>query len=181
MNRGDGMLDKDFARSATTMTATDAVLPKRSVQLSAPEAAQLIRDAVDAGGEMWVSGSGQSMHPTIRDADSVLISPVGRDVRPRDVVLVPLGPRLMLHRVVCVANGRIRTRGDARRHDDPSVERSDVVARAVAARHDGRVTPLVLTMRFGARALARYLLVEAKRRARLALAALSRPGGRNEA
>lgn len=140
---------------------------KRSLQLSAPEAARLIRDAVAAGGELWVSGSGQSMHPTVRHADQVLIAPLEREVRRRDVVLLPFGTRLMLHRVVEVRGDIVLTKGDGRRKADPPVPRADVVAQALAVRRADDVTPLTLTTRFGATALVRFLLWETRRRARL--------------
>jgi hypothetical protein len=147
-------------------------LPKRSVLLSAPEASQLIRDVLQAGGELWVGGSGQSMHPTVRHADQVLIVPLDRPPRRQDIVLVPYGPRHMLHRVVSANGDTLHTRGDARSHDDPEVFSRDVVGRAVAVRRDERVTPLVLTTRFGLTGLVRFLLWEAKRRARLVRAAI---------
>lgn len=146
-------------------------LPKRSVLLSAPEASQLIRDVVQAGGELWVGGSGQSMSPTVRHADQVLIVPLDRPARRQDIVLVPYGPRHMLHRVVSISGDTLHTRGDARSHDDPAVSSGAVVGRAVAVRRDERVTPLILTTRFGMAGLVRFLLWEAKRRARLVRAA----------
>ena len=147
-------------------------LPKRSVLLSAPEASQLIREVVRAGGELWVSGSGQSMHPTVRHADQVLVVPLDRPARRWDVVLVPYGPRLMLHRVVHVAGEALYTRGDARSHNDPAVLSRDVVGRAVAVKRAERVTPLILTSRFGMAGLVRFVLWEAKRRARFVRATL---------
>jgi hypothetical protein len=148
------------------------VLAKRSLQLSAPDAARLIQDAVGAGGELWVTGSGQSMHPTVRNADQVLIVPLDRPARRQDVVLVPYGPRLMLHRVVRVTRDTLQTRGDARPHNDPAVLIRDIVGRAVAVRRAERVTPLILTTRFGMFGLVRFLLWEANRRARLVRAAI---------
>ncbi|HEY2374959.1 MAG TPA: S24/S26 family peptidase [Gemmatimonadaceae bacterium] len=150
------------------------VLEKRSLQLSATDAARLIRDAVAAGGEMWVSGSGGSMHPTIRHLDPVLVAPVTRRVRRGDVVLVPLGPRLMLHRVVDVRGDIVLTRGDARQRNDAPVGRKEVVARALAVRQQRTVTTLVPTLRFGLVPVVRFLLCEVYRRARLLRAALRR-------
>ena len=143
------------------------LLPKRSLSLSAPLISRLIREALDAGGEIWVTGSGQSMHPTVRHADFVLLSPMPRSVRRGDVILVPLGPGLMLHRVVRVDAVGVVTRGDARQLNDPPVTHGDVLARAVAVRRGAIVTPLVLTMRFGGVALLRFFFQEARRRARL--------------
>ena len=147
---------------------------KRSVQLSAPDAARLIRDAVAAGGEMWVRGSGGSMHPTIRHADPVLVAPVSQPVRRGEVVLVPLGPRLMLHRVIDVQGDIVLTRGDARQRNDAPAGRQEVVARALAVRQQRTVTALVPTLRFGFAPLVRFLLYETHRRVRLVRAAVKR-------
>jgi hypothetical protein len=80
----------------------------------------------------------------------------------------------MLHRVALLQHGVIITRGDARLRNDAPVAREEIVARAVAVRRDGIVTPLRLTMRFGLTALARYLIADAKRGARRIRAALRR-------
>ena len=150
------------------------MLPKRSLSLSAPLISRLIREAVDAGGEIWVTGSGQSMHPTVRNADFVLLSPMPRSVRQGDVILVPLGSGLMLHRVVRVDAVGVVTRGDARRMDDAPLAHGEVLARAVAVRRGAVVTPLVRTTRFGGVALLRFLFREATRRARLIRASVRR-------
>lgn len=174
----------DLASGAPTRGAAASpagavgALPKRSLQLSAPDAAQLIRDAVRAGGELWVTGSGQSMQPTVCHADLVLVAPLRREVRRGDIVLVPLGPRLMLHRVALVEDERVITRGDARERNDAPVSTGEIVASAIAVRRDHIVMPLRLTMRFGAAALVRYLIGNAKRRARGVRAMLRRGGGR---
>jgi len=173
----------DIAHAATPDSAAVStaekgiVLPKRSLQLSAPDAARLIRDAVRAGGELWVCGSGSSMHPTVRHADLVLVAPLRRAVRRGDIVLVPLGQRLMLHRVALLEDDVVITRGDAREHNDAPVAREKIVARAIAVRQDDVVTPLGLTTRYGAAALARYLVRDARRRARRLRAVLRRSAG----
>lgn len=140
----------------------------RCLKLSGNVAVQLIRDAIGGGGEIWVKGSGQSMFPTIRNADPVLLSPLRRPPRRGDIVLVPLGPRLMLHRVVSVGDGRITTRGDARVASDLPIPVERVLARAVAVRRDASVSALVPTLRFGIGPLARYLLATARRHASIA-------------
>lgn len=118
------------------------------------------------------------MQPTVRHADLVLLAPLGRPVRRTDVVLVPLGPRLMLHRVVRVDGDIVLTRGDARHRDDAPIARDAVIARAVAVRRDALVTPLALTTRFGPAALLRFLVEEARRRARILRAMVNRSLGR---
>ena len=107
------------------------------------------------------------MHPTIRDADPVLLAPLSGRVHRGQVVLVPLGPRLMLHRVVDVQGDIVLTRGDARQRNDTPLSRQDVVARAIAVRRQRKVTTLVPTLRFGFAALVRFMLRESYRRARL--------------
>jgi len=150
---------------ATRMVSVD--LPKRSLSLTAPEVRRLICDAVEAGGEIWVGTSGQSMHATVRDADQVLMAPLARKVRRGDIVLVPIGKGLMLHRVVRVGPTAITTRGDARRTNDAPVPHREVLARAVAVRRKGQVTALVPTNRFGVAPLVRFFMMETRRRARL--------------
>ncbi|HKW47452.1 MAG TPA: S24/S26 family peptidase [Gemmatimonadaceae bacterium] len=150
------------------------IFDKRSVQLSAPDAARLIRDAVAAGGEMWISGSGGSMHPTIRHADPVLVAPFTRHLRRGQVVLVPLGSRLMLHRVVDVQGDIVLTRGDARQRNDTPIGKQQLVARALAVRQESMVTALVLTLRFGLAPLVRFVLNGTYRRVRRLQAALRR-------
>ena len=168
------MSDRASRADATNDRGRTPRLPKSTLSLSAPLIRRLIREAVDAGGEIWVTGSGQSMHPTVRHADFVLLSPMPRSARRGDVILVPLGSGLMLHRVVRVDAVGVVTRGDARRIDDAPISRGEVLARAVAVRCGDIVTPLVLTTRFGAAALLRFLLREATRRARLIRASIRR-------
>ena len=114
------------------------------------------------------------MHPTIRHADPVLVAPLARAVRRGQVVLVPFGPRLMLHRVVDVQGDIVLTRGDARHRNDAPISRSEVVALALAVRRTRTVMPLVVTLRFGVAPLVRFLLRETYRRVRLLGATLRR-------
>ena len=107
------------------------------------------------------------MHPTVRHADFVLLSPLPRSARRGDIVLVPLGPGLMLHRVVRVDNAGVVTRGDARHVNDVPVSHDDILAQAVAVRRREVVTPLVLTRRFGLAALFRFFSRATRRRLRI--------------
>jgi len=146
---------------------TRTKLGRRSVQLSAPDAAQLIRDAVSAGGELWVSGSGSSMHPTVRHADPVLVAPLRSPVRRGQIILVPFASRLMLHRVVEVQGDIVITRGDAQQRNDAPIGRTEVIAQALAVRNGDSLSTLRLTRRFGVMPVVRFLLREAYRRVRL--------------
>jgi len=140
--------------------------PRRTLRLSGASAGRMIRDAIEAGGELWVSGAGQSMHPTIRDADLVLLVPVDRAVRRGDIVLFPLGARLVLHRVERLQGSAVLTKGDAREMCDPPIVVGNVLARAVAVRGSGPLTLLAPSLRFGARPLMEFLLRDVHRRAR---------------
>ena len=111
--------------------------------------ADLLRGVVEARGQFWVTARGGSMWPTIRDGDEVLLVPLGRP-RVGDVVVLDLGSRLVLHRVVRARDALLVTRGDASRCEDGHVSMDDVVGRAVAARRGGStVVALVPTLRFG--------------------------------
>lgn len=110
--------------------------------------ADLLRAVVEARGQFWVTARGGSMWPTIRDGDEVLLVPLGRP-RVGDVVVLDLGSRLVLHRVVRAGDALLVTRGDASRCEDGHVSLADVVGRAVAARRGSTVLALVPTLRFG--------------------------------
>lgn len=114
-----------------------------------------IRAIIEVGGEAWVEGSGFSMWPFIRAGDRVLIG-APRDIAVGSIVLLPLHGRAVLHRVKLVERDTVRTAGDANLISDAPVQRSQVMARALAADHQGTVVALVPTMRFGVAALARY-------------------------
>ena len=164
MNRAASATTGQRGSRAAQITGTS--FARRNVRLSAPLATQLIRDAIAGGGEVWARGSGRSMFPTIRHDDLVLLSPLRRSIRPGDIVLVPLGRGLMLHRVVHLDGGRVITRGDARAADDRPILESEVVARAIAVRHGDRVSALIPSPRFGLAALFRFVMESTRRRAR---------------
>lgn len=154
----------------------------RSLRLSGALASRIVREALTAGGEVWVKGSGQSMYPTIRNADYVLLSPIRSAVRRGDIVLVPLGPGLMLHRVVDLTGKGVITRGDARTTNDVATSMDRIIARAIAVRRGDRVRALVPTLRFGFAPLLHFALEGTRRRARAVKQRLPRfrrrPGGR---
>ena len=153
-------------RSSAAGDASTQRFPKRHLRLTTANGARLIRDALGVGGELWVSGEGQSMHPTIRHADVVLLSPLRRAVRRGDIVLVPWGHALMLHRVDVIDGEQVRTRGDARDSRDPPTTRGDVLGRAIAVRGRGHLRLLAPTLRFGFLPLVRFALSELYRQAR---------------
>ena len=73
---------------------------------------------------------GESMRPSLRSGDVVLLKPCGAP-RPGDIVTFALGKRLVTHRVVTVDGSTITCRGDNRLGADPPVARGAVIARVV--------------------------------------------------
>ena len=119
---------------------------------------------VDVGGEAWVEGSGVSMWPSIRPGDRVLLG-APTDIRVGSIVLVPRHGRAVLHRVRSMEGDSLRTAGDATLIPDAPVNRTRVVARALAAERNGALVALVPTLRFGLLPLARHIGFTARRRA----------------
>jgi hypothetical protein len=105
------------------------------------------------------------MYPTIRPGDRVLLSPVRAALVRGDVVIVPLGRSVLLHRVVSLTNGSALTMGDACKMPDRPIDVDSVFARAVAIRRETAVTALTPTLRFGVWALCRFAMSEVRRRA----------------
>ena len=118
--------------------------------------AAFVAAMLETRGEIWVTGVGDSMAPTIREGDRVLLVPVG-PLRRGDVVLGDFGRSLVLHRVLTLLpDGSILTIGDA--HSDPErLARVHVLGRAVVVerRADGRRVALDPTLRHGYAAFAR--------------------------
>lgn len=117
----------------------------------------VLREVIAERGSIWVRAVGQSMRPTIHDDDRVLLSRISEVCRPGDVVAVDRGEFLVLHRVIAVRDGLVRTRGDACLSDDAAVPLERVVARALAMQRGERVTALRYTLRFRGVALLRLL------------------------
>lgn len=108
------------------------------------------------GGEMWIVTTGKSMLPTIAPGDRVLLSSA-KSIRKGHIVLAELNGQPLLHRVVSATRGMIVTRGDSCDANDPVIPRASVVARAVASENASGVSSLTPSLRFGGRALARYV------------------------
>ena len=94
---------------------------------------------------------GQSMSPTIRDGEVVLVAPVrAEEVRRGDIVLYRASERrcVIAHRVVCVERGKGQARsfilrGDASVTCDAPIEASQILGRVAAVERDGRTIRLV--------------------------------------
>ena len=139
---------------------------RRRPTFAAEGAFALIRETLALGRPLWLDASGQSMYPVLRDGNRVLLAPRERPPRVGDIVLARFGQRLVLHRVSRISGANVILRGDASEQADPVVAGAQTVGVAVAC-DDGRgVRGLTPTLRYGLRALARQLIIEAHRQAR---------------
>ncbi|MFH1533240.1 MAG: S24/S26 family peptidase [Pseudomonadota bacterium] len=83
------------------------------------------------------------MRPFLPDGTPVMIRPLPRRLpRVGEIVLVPRGDDVALHRVLRVSEGFVTTRGDGCTSEDPPVPVSDVRGVAVHAIRRGRSLPL---------------------------------------
>jgi signal peptidase I len=107
----------------------------------------VIEQALASGTVVRFRAEGESMYPTIRDGETVTVTPVRSDAIARaDIVLFRHGRRLLAHRVVEVTvSSRERVfqlRGDAKGAADGPVPASAIVGKVVDVRRDGRQIPL---------------------------------------
>ena len=112
----------------------------RVLTVESAEMVDLAREALAAGGSVWLHARGNSMHPVIPDGTPVRVRPLpGRELRAGDVVFaLGRGRRPMLHRVRRVANDQVILAGDAHLIDDPPIPSTDVLGIADRILLDGR-------------------------------------------
>jgi signal peptidase I len=92
--------------------------------------AQLAASMLREGRSVELPATGTSMRPLIPPGGVVRVEPArAADVRPGDVVVVADGERLVCHRLVYVARGRVVTRGDDALVCDPPLPADAVVGR----------------------------------------------------
>ena len=107
----------------------------------------VIEKALTAGATVRFRAEGTSMHPTIRDGESISIAAVSpaRVVR-GDVLLCRHDTRVLAHRVVGVTmhdTGRVfELRGDAKAACDMPVGADAVVGQVIAVQRNGRMIGL---------------------------------------
>jgi signal peptidase I len=104
----------------------------------------LIAEALANGHVVRVRADGTSMHPTIRDGESIAIAAVAAaDIVCGDVVMCRHASRLLAHRVVRVTvSGAGRTfelRGDAKRASDAPIPSDAIVGRVVGVVRNRRL------------------------------------------
>ena len=83
------------------------------------------------------------MAPMLPDGTPVMVKlRAARPPRIGEIVLVPWGDTVALHRVVCVRSRHLVTRGDNCPADDPQVALSAIQGVAIHALRKGRSLPL---------------------------------------
>jgi SynChlorMet cassette protein ScmC len=104
-----------------------------ATRIEAPTTIESILD----DGALHVVYTGPSMNPTLREPDLLEVETCdNRQVRPGDVIYFwpPGGEREVVHRVVQVTSGGIRTRGDNNSQEDPYLlQPTDIIGQVVAA------------------------------------------------
>ncbi|HEX8619654.1 MAG TPA: S24/S26 family peptidase, partial [Thermoanaerobaculia bacterium] len=105
--------------------------------MSPIDAAAVIIDLLQRGHAVEFRVRGDSMHPVIREDDSVHVEPL-RDIRVGDVVLTDAERGLTAHRVIAMRGDTIVTRGDNAPHEDPPVVRARVLGKVTHLKRNGK-------------------------------------------
>ena len=95
---------------------------------------ELIRAVLDKGADFRLRAKGVSMYPFIHEGDLVTLAAVDVDkIRIGDVVAVPhpIYGNLIIHRIVRIGNGHIKTKGDYNPVSDGWMIREKILARVV--------------------------------------------------
>lgn len=108
--------------------------------LTARDVDPLVLELLAEGMSVEVPVTGDSMSPFIRDLDVVTLVPLGHEPPRRgDVVAFPRPDgRLVIHRVVASAGGRLRTRGDAAGLADGWIDAEILIGRVEKIERRGR-------------------------------------------
>lgn len=164
------LLPSSPAKADSPAAGSSAGTRPAPAALSATGLLDAARSVTAAGGELALTLSGESMAPTLRPGDTLLLGAPPPRPRRGDIVLVALGPaRPALHRVERVfaaeEGGAVQTRGDNCVVADPPAAWASVVARVVASQRAGVWTAHVATLRFGSAAAARGVALRFRARA----------------
>lgn len=131
----------------------------RQGALSAQQLLVVAREIPSSGGEFWLTLTGDSMTPTLRRGDRLLLG--APRVRRGAIVLADIGGRPVVHRVLRVAD-QVLMRGDGCQLADPPVDASRVLATVLVSNRDGKLTVHWPTWRFGPRPMVRGVVVLAR-------------------
>lgn len=99
---------------------------------------ELLAELLRSGHRVHVTAHGNSMHPTIKHGERVIVAPLASTpVRRGDIVYLRRGDAgYVLHRVLRIfTDGRIQTRGDANWRLDDAVDPQAVLGRVLHTSH----------------------------------------------
>ena len=136
-----------------------STVPRREGTLSAQQLLVVAREVPASGGEFWLALTGDSMAPTLRRGDRLLLG--APRVRRGAIVLADLAGRPVVHRVLRVAD-QVLLRGDGCQLSDPPVDASRVLATVLVSDRDGSLTVHWPTWRFGFRPVTRGVVALAR-------------------
>mgnify|MGYP006292170793 FL=1 len=111
-------------------------LVKRSSERLLPSRAfvELIRAVLNKGADFRLRAKGFSMYPFIREGDLVTVAACAADkIRRGDVVAIPHPEygNLIIHRVVRIKHGYVKTKGDFNPVSDGWMLKEHIIARVV--------------------------------------------------
>lgn len=117
----------------------------------------LITDILARGHAVQFQARGDSMHPLIRENDSLHVEPCDR-VRVGDVVLVLADRGLTAHRVIARREGIVITRGDNAPAEDAGVAEDRVLGKVKFVLRDGVKKSVALGLMGRIRRIGRMVL-----------------------
>ncbi len=96
-------------------------------------------DILRLGRAVKFRAGGDSMHPTIRDGDSVTaVAATAQELRRGDVAVTLSARGVTVHRVVHVDGERVITRGDNAAENDAPFPASEVIGRVIEIERQGK-------------------------------------------
>jgi len=102
------------------------------------DATSVIVDLLARGHAVQFQARGDSMHPVIRENDTLHVEPVTTAIARGDVILALAQRGLTAHRVIAKRGAQIITRGDNAPANDDPLEESQVLGRVAYVLRDGR-------------------------------------------
>ncbi len=118
-------------------------------------------DLLSRGHSVRFRAEGDSMHPTIRRGEAIVVEPVSAaGLRKGDVALYRAERGITAHRVVGVDVTRLHMRGDAIASANEPVDRHQILGRVVLVEREGRridLTTMAAKMKSRLRAWASYM------------------------
>ena len=95
---------------------------------------ELIRAVLDKGADFRLRAAGKSMYPFVRDGDVITLRRVPpNQLKIGDIVAIPhpLRGNLIIHRIVALRNGSVKTKGDFNLASDGWISKNNVLGRVI--------------------------------------------------